>query len=348
MLEKERKLPVSNVKLGLIFSSLVGIAALVGMAAHHGESLNARPPVPPQPYFPLGAIWTRDISNASVDPNSGKIISWLANNGGWGRGKMQIDFTLRVLQVAEKTSYVPFRPSSRWMDSDSDAVSQVPLPEGGGMEGRPGYKCSVEEEDCHFIAADRSHGRLYEAWKATYTNGGITADMLTVWDLNRVYPPSGRGDQCTSADAAGFPIAPLLFNADELAYGSINHAIRFILPNARIREGVYVHPATHAGSPGGPELAPPYGALFRLKRAYDVSKLSPPAQVVARAMQTYGMYLSDGGNIALTAQSDQDTVAKYADLNFGPHELGALKVTDFEVLDLGPPIPLTYGCARNP
>ena len=170
---------------------------------------------------------------------------------------------------------------------------------------------------------------------------------MAVWDLTRIYPPSGRGEGCTSADAAGFPIAPLLFNADELASGSINHAIRFILPNPRMRAKVYVHPATHAGAPHGPDSAPPMGAHFRLKASYDLSQLTPAAQVVARAMQKYGMFLSDGGNIALTAQSDADTTAKYADLGFGSHDLRALKVTDFEVVNGGTPIPLAYGCVRN-
>ena len=90
------------------------------------------------------------------------------------------------------------------------------------------------------------------------------------------------------------------------------------------------------------------GARFRLKASYDLSQLSPEAQVVARAMQKYGMFLSDGGNIALTAQSDRDTKAKYADMDFDSHSLRALKVTDFEVVELGTPITLTWGCVRNP
>jgi len=109
-----------------------------------------------------------------------------------------------------------------------------------------------------------------------------------------------------------------------------------------------VHPATHAGGPTGPEDAPPMGVRFRLKASYDLSQLSPEAQVVARAMQKYGMFLSDGGNIAITAQSDQDTKAKYVDLDFDSHSLRALKVTDFEVVDMGTPIQLTYDCVRNP
>jgi len=61
-------------------------------------------------------------------------------------------------------------------------------------------------------------------------------------------------------------------------------------------------------------------------------------------MQKYGMYLSDGGNIALTAQSDADTQAKYVDLDFGPHELQQLKVSDFEVLELGKQFHITDDC----
>jgi serine/threonine-protein kinase len=65
-------------------------------------------------------------------------------------------------------------------------------------------------------------------------------------------------------------------------------------------------------------------------------------------MQKYGMFLSDGGNVALTAQSDQDTAAKYSDMDFGPHDLFDLKVTDFEVVGMGTPIRLTDDCVRNP
>jgi serine/threonine-protein kinase len=216
------------------------------------------------------------------------------------------------------------------------------------MEGQKGYHCPLAEQDCHLIVVDRANSKLYEAFQADLGDGAVNAIFLAVWDLNRLYPMSGRGEQCTSADAAGFPIAPLLFNAAELATGSINHAIRFILPNWRMRTGVFVHPATHAGGPDGPESAPPYGAHFRLKASYDLSRLKPAARVVARAMQKYGMLLADGGDIALTAQNDADTVAKYSDVDFGTNDLQSLKVTDFEVIRGGKPIPLTNDCVRNP
>jgi hypothetical protein len=176
------------------------------------------------------------------------------------------------------------------------------------------------------------HGRL---------RGGV--------DLTRAYPDTLRGDQCTSADAGGFPIAAMLFSADEVASGAINHAIRFILPNARIRSGVYVRPATHAGGPSGGTSLPPYGVRFRLRADFPLASLpSEGARVIARAMQRYGMILADGGNIALTAQSDRFTTHKWTDVAVDSHSLTAIQVTDMEVVGMGATIPLTYDCVRNP
>jgi serine/threonine-protein kinase len=339
-----------------VLITVLGAAALTAGFAFRAHITRARAArldhvTAPLPYFPPDSIWTQDISHAPLDPQSSTIINWLSNAGGWGTGKMRVDFAIRVLQANPSTPMVPFHPAEGFYTPDSDLVPAVPLPPGGGMEGQPGYQCPVSQQDCHLLVVDRSDAKLYEAYGANETNNDghrLSAVFLAVWNLNRVYPPSGRGDQCTSADAAGFPIAPLLFTADELARGRIDHAIRFILPNPRIRAGVFVHPATHAGGPRGPESAPPYGVHLRLKASFDVSRLKPAAQVVARAMQKYGMFLSDGGNIALTAQNDADTRIKYSDVGFATNDLQSLKVTDFEVIKFGEPIPLTNRCVRNP
>jgi serine/threonine-protein kinase len=185
-------------------------------------------------------------------------------------------------------------------------------------------------------------------WRADVRGDTFRGGCLAVWDMARVYPPSGRGEQCTSADAAGYPIAPLLFDADEVAAGRIAHAIRFVLPNSRIRRGVYVHPATH-GTPAtsGPAQAPPYGTRLRLRADYPVDTLPPGARVVARALQAYGMLLADGGQVTLTARSDRFTRARWDGL-LGPRDLDALRPRDFEMVAAGTRIPLTLDCVRNP
>ena len=325
-------------------------ATTVGVWTHPARAEGAQASVVPAPvqYFPPGAIWRQDVSGAPVDPQSATMINSISQAGGWGTGIMRVDFSIRVMEANASTPTVPFTPGPGFYSADSDVVPSVPLPAGGGMEGQPGYQCPVQEQDCHFIVVNNDQGKLYEALGANYDGNALSATILAIWDLTKVYPPSGRGDQCSSADAAGFPIAPLLFTADELAQGHIDHAIRFILPNGRIRAGVFVHPATHAGGPQGSGATLPYGAHLRLKASYDVSQLKPAARVVAQAMQKYGMFLADGGNIALTAQSDQDTQTKYSDVDFQPTDLSSLKPTDFEVVQMGPTIPLTYDCRRNP
>jgi serine/threonine-protein kinase len=64
-------------------------------------------------------------------------------------------------------------------------------------------------------------------------------------------------------------------------------------------------------------------------------------------MQRYGMLLADGGQIALTAQSDRFTQARWGGL-LGPRDLEALQPRDFEMVEGGPRIPLTLDCVRNP
>ncbi len=295
-------------------------------------------------YFPAASPWYQDISAAPLDPESPQVISYLSRVG-WGLGRMQIDFSLEVMDAAPNTPYLPFTKTGDFYEPDCD-YAPVPVPPGGNLEGEVGYEC-LSDGDCHLIVADWDRMQLFEMWRADIRSGVFRGGCLAVWDMNRLYPPSGRGEQCTSADAAGYPIAPLLFNADEVAAGVIDHAIRFILPNARIRHGSYVHPATHVGGPAGPADAPPYGSRLRLRSDFPIGTLKPGAQVVARAMQRYGMLLADGGNVALTAQSDRYTKAKWSFL-LGPRDLDSLKPSDFEMVAGGPRIPVTYNCVRNP
>jgi hypothetical protein len=260
---------------------------------------------------------------------------------------MQIDFSIEVMDRTASTPDLTFHKTADFFEPDCD-FAPVPVPPGGALEGETGYQCAGDG-DCHLLVADWQRLRLYEMWRANIAAGTFDGGCLAVWDMSRAYPASGRGEQCTSADAAGYPIAPLLFTADEVQAGAIQHAIRFILPNARIRRGEYVHPATHGTrAASGPSDAPPYGTRLRLRADFPLASLpNDGARVVARAMQRYGMLLADGGNVALTAQSDRFTQAKWNGL-LGPLDLSALKPSDFEMVAGGPRIPLTLDCVRNP
>lgn len=297
------------------------------------------------PFFEQSMFFNRDVSNAAKSPDSDAMIASLRAAGGWGNGdRMQIDFSFDVLGADASTPMRMFATTADFFEPDCDHVP-VPVPANGNLEGETGYECTTDG-DCHLIVHDRSAGKLYEMWRANITGGTFDGGCLAVWDTKATYGESLRGEQCTSADAAGFPIAPLLFTADEVAAGEIAHAIRFILPNNRIRRG-YVRPATHGTNTTGGATAPPYGVHFRLRADYPVDSLpSVGARVIARAMQKYGMYHADGGNIALTGQTDRYTTAKWDGL-LEPQDLAALKVEDFEVIDEGAMITLTLDCVRN-
>jgi serine/threonine-protein kinase len=302
-------------------------------------------------YFPEGAVWHQDISGAPVDPESNAIVSKVAAAGGFGLGAIVVDFEIEVMTAGDDAPFVPFVRTRNFFEPHCDFVP-MPLPAGGALEAEDGYQCKGGG-DCHLIVHHMPSRRLFEMWRADVEGDVFAGGCLAVWDLSRVYGSTGRGAGCSSADAAGFPIAPLLFSADEVRAGEIAHAVRLVLPNDRIRGGAYVSPATHStpSASGGPRT-PPFGARFRLRGDYPVARLpSQGAQIVARALQRYGMFLADGGKKALTARSDRFTAAKWG---AGPlrlldeHDLRALAITDFEMVEGGARIPFTGECTREP
>jgi hypothetical protein len=298
-----------------------------------------------KPLFPADAPWNQDISAAPVDAQSSAVIAYMQSRN-WGAGRMQIDFSIEVL-CSNDPPFRQFQKTGDFYSPDCDDTP-MPVPVGGALEGENGYECTGDG-DCHLIVIHPPGRKLYEQWRANISGSTYEGGCLAVWDLTRAYGGQGRGEQCTSADAAGLPIAPLLFDADEVAAGEIKHAIRFILPNDRIRNATYVRPATHATrAASGGTSAPPYGARLRLRANYPVDSLpTAGARVVARALQKYGMILADGGNIALTAQSDRFTTAKWTGL-LGPLDLRTIQPSDFELVEAGQRFTWTGDCVRAP
>ncbi len=292
--------------------------------------------------------WNTAVAGETKSSTSDAIINWLSSNGGWGGGAMQMDFSITVLKADSSTPLKTFTTTSSFYTPDCDHVP-FPLPATGSIEGESGFECT-QGGDCHLLVVHTPTNKLYEMWKANVENGTFYGGCTAVWDLNKTYPASLRGDGCSSADAGGFPIAGMLFTPDEVASGEIDHALRFILPNSRIRGGdVFVHPGSHTTeSTSGGADAPPYGVRFRLRADYPLANLpSEGARVIARAMQKYGMFLADGGTVALTGESDKYSTHKYADMDIDSHSLKALAVKDFEVVEMGALVSYDHDCHRN-
>jgi serine/threonine-protein kinase len=297
--------------------------------------------------------WTMDVSQVPPSCQSSAIITALSN-AGWGTTDFQTERSIIVLQGPSGTPFRDFTTTADFYSPDCDHVSW-PVPATGAVEGETGYACT-HNGDCHLIVIDQPGHKLYEMWRANITGASTTqfrGGCSAVWDLTKQYGSTLRGVGCSSADGAGFPVAAMLVNADEVFAGAVNHAMRFTLPNGTIRSGIYVPPGTHSTGPtaGGPNT-PPYGVRLRLKASFDENSLSSQgARVIARALKKYGMFLADGGNVPLTIASDRFTTHKWSEVGMSNDSaLASLRPSDFEVVDMGTPVnyKANTDCTRNP
>jgi serine/threonine-protein kinase len=87
---------------------------------------------------------------------------------------------------------------------------------------------------------------------------------------------------------------------------------------------------------------------LRLKSDFDDSGFGASQKVILAALKKHGMFLSDGGEIALTFADDRTSTAKWADLGIDSGSFSAITPDAFEVVELGEEVPLTYDCVRNP
>jgi serine/threonine-protein kinase len=295
--------------------------------------------------------WTTDVSGYPKASMSDTIIAGLMAVGGWGQGNQFLtDASIVVLNDDGSAPLKTFTRTEDFYSPDCDNVP-FPVPATGSLEGESGYSCA-SDGDCHLIVVQRAQKKLYEMWRANITGSTFQGGCVAVWDLSKQYGSTLRGKGCTSADAGGFPITAMLATSDEVAAGHVDHALRFILPNERIRDGIYVPPGTHSTSAtSGGSATPPYGVRFRLKASFDTSRLSTGAKVIAQALKTYGMFLADGGNIAVTIASDKYSTAKWSSLGMGNNNsLASMAVSDFEVVDYGTEVNFNAddSCHRNP
>ena len=340
-------------------------SSLFALVLVAGTSLVAN--ADPVPRFPASAVWNQDVSAAPLNPNSANMITHAQTHGAWGIN-FNIDFPFYILHATGTTPTDPVAGVGGYPDPDCDAPGfAFPLPAGGGRSGTgptPSYTCSG---DCYLLVVSGS--KLYESTASNVTASTLQSACALTWDLSKAYPRQGRGEQCISTVQSGTPIAPLLFNADDMfaavnaTNGDIGHAIRFLLTDNK--QGAYVHPATDGGLGGDTSAdAMPMGSRLRLRADFPVETFiagnlasSTPeanlaARVLLRTLMKYGMILSDAGSIPLTAESDYFTTHKWIETGMDPATqngytlLKNVTVNDFVVVNTGEPITATHDCVR--
>ncbi len=202
--------------------------------------------------------------------------------------------------------------------ADESDKGPYPIPANVPIEGDP----NPGSGDRHALIVDRDTCTLYELYALHRDGSGWAAGSGAIWSLgsNRLRPAGW-----TSADAAGLPILPGLARYDEVAAGSIDHALRFTTPRTR---RAYIYPARHYASSSTDPSLPPMGLRVRLKHSFKTAGFPPQARIVLEALKRYGMILADNGSPWYISGAPDPGWS-----NDQLHALGRVRGSDFEVVD---------------
>jgi hypothetical protein len=345
------------------------------------EELEARvvPTLLGQQLFPSDYPWNQNISKAPVAANSAAVIAHIGSSIGihpdWGEDSAgngssplygipynvvhgNITATVNVIidNYPGESDIVPVPiPANAVIEGD---YQNGPNPHGGG------YKAG-QRGDSHLIVWDEDNNIAYELYGVTrpadptlfpntsgvekpHTDGLWHAAQESVWNMSAdSFRPLGN----TSADAAGLSILAGLARPDEGlptsqgGQGAINHALRFTLPSGDVNPQ-YIYPASHVVNTASGSSNLPFGARLRLKNTSAVNakinSMGPEAQIIAHAMQQYGLVLADIGSAMYVtgtsaAQDANNNISSTWDMNdvLGLH---ALTASDFQVVNLRPAV----------
>jgi hypothetical protein len=343
------------------------------------EELEARlvPTLLGQSLFSADYPWNQNISNAPVAANSAAIISHIGTSikihPDWGddspsNGSSPLYGIPFSVVHGNTTPTVNVLIDNYPGESD---IQPVPIPPNPVIEGdyqngpNPnggGYNTG-QRGDSHLLIWDEDNNIAYELYGVTrpsdptlfpntsgvelsHTDGKWHAAQESVWHMSQEsFRPLGY----TSADAAGLSILAGLARPDEGrptaqgGQGAITHALRFTLPSGDVNPQ-YIYPASHVVSVSSASTHLPFGARLRLVNTPAVnsviSTLGPQAQIIAHAMQQYGLVLADIGSAMYVTGSSasQDANNNIASTWNMSDVLGLAQLTagNFEVVNLAP------------
>ncbi|HVU85852.1 MAG TPA: IPT/TIG domain-containing protein [Pirellulales bacterium] len=331
--------------------------------------------------FPADNAWNQNIAGAPVAANSAAIISHIGSSihlhPDWGADSAAngSDPLYGIpVNVVHGNSTAKVNVSIDNYPDESDIVP-VPIPANAVLEGDfqngpnlsgGGYKTN-QRGDSHLIIWDEDNNIAYELYGVSRPNDPTLfpnnnnvevakTDQLwhaaqeTVWDMNT---NTFRTLGATSADAAGLSILAGLVRPDEGlpisqgGQGAITHALRFTLPGSDVNPQ-YIYPASHMVDESQSANKLPLGARLRLADtpAIDtlIANMPPESQIVARAMQQYGLILADigsamyvtGTSASVNANNQIHLVWNTDDDIFASNGLEVLTAGDFQVVDLTP------------
>lgn len=274
--------------------------------------------------FGPNSAYSQAITAAAPDPAGARYVRAMAdagNTGGFWTASEPVEYVnvasrrTPTYRVRQKVPYHQFPAAFPWQ---SDFRIE-PL------------------NDAHAIVVQTDDCRLYESYETSFSGGVLSAYSGADWSLRRPFAPLPAGSP--SGMASGLSIYAGMVRWEEVASGSVRHALNWAAPAGTVAQWTFVRPASDAeGIPfkGGAGYQLPYGARLRLRASFDTSRFGPQSAAIAQAMKTYGIYLAD------TARENElyDANALDGSQHWNARDLAALgtiHISDFEVMPLGRP-----------
>jgi hypothetical protein len=258
-----------------------------------------------------GAYVNTPVSaSPTLDPNSGSMISMLAGAVGsssiWTNG-LAASGGQWSATVYHANNATPTRKVTLAVPLNGSYSISVPY--------QSGWLPTVDS-DHHLVVINDDSGAYVE-----FQGLDLSTSTAHGAATGNVY--SGDATNTPSNHVSGLPELAGLITAKDIASGTIRHALRCAVPTTApsYRWPATVTDGSHAGGL-------PMGAHLWLPRDVSLSGLSSAQQILAKAFQDYGCYVSDtSGAFVLYAQSTTDGSAyPFSSLSLPNSLIAQLKV----------------------
>lgn len=194
------------------------------------------------------------------------------------------EFGIPVYEATDATAAVDVNCTKQWgtclLESEPQRIPVGARPASGS--------------DGTLVVIDRSEGRTVEMWQAIQRSDG---SWSTSWGTTTAI--DGTGIPTVFGNGAGVSHVAGVVRVDEIAGGSIDHALAFSSSYTCAND--YRYPATKTDGTSARRDCIPEGARVQLDPSIDLEafELSSAERTIAQALQTYGAYAIDTGGTTM-------------------------------------------------
>jgi hypothetical protein len=197
--------------------------------------------------------------------------------------------------------------------------------------------------DAAMSVFDVERGLVYGFHKASYDaerdSWSACGGAVFYLESNGLDGDLAASDEVRNTGHRGLPPPTFAVRYDEIQWGSIDHVLKIAVNTASPR---HVFPMVGSDGESTNLSAPPEGARLRIKPTLNLDELglSPPALVIARALQQYGAVIGDQSGASVTLKVENTVAEGLGQLWSGllsANSLAAIPLGAYEVVKLGYP-----------